>query len=78
MRYLFQFLNIALDCVKTKLLYFFENIARVPAIKTVKNVFSGPICGKCGNMKDTIYVGRHYCSECERKELVKFAVEKED
>ena len=48
----------------------------MPAIKTIKNVFSGPICGKCGNMKDIIYAGKHYCSECERKELVKFAVER--
>ena len=34
-------------------------LVKMPAIKTIKNVFSGPMCGKCGNMKDTVYVGKH-------------------
>ena len=48
----------------------------MPAVKTIKNVFSGPICNKCGNMKDTTYAEKYYCSECEKKELVKFALER--
>ena len=50
----------------------------MPIIKTIKNVFSGPKCGKCGNMKDTVYAGKYYCSSCQKKEVVRYAMKRNE
>ena len=48
----------------------------MPVIKTIKNVFSGPLCKKCGTIMDIIYAGKHYCSNCQKHDLAKYAIER--
>ena len=50
----------------------------MPVIKTIKNVFSGPLCKKCGAMMDTIYAGKYYCSNCQKHDLAKYAIERHE
>ena len=46
----------------------------MPVIKTIKNVFSGPLCKKCGKMMDIQYSGKYYCSDCQKHDVAKYAI----
>ena len=46
----------------------------MPVVKIIKNVYSGPLCKKCGNMMDLKYAGKYYCSDCQKHEVAKYAL----
>ena len=48
----------------------------MPVIKIIKNVYSGPLCKKCDKMMDLQYAGKYYCSECQKHEVAKYALNK--
>jgi uncharacterized Zn finger protein (UPF0148 family) len=50
----------------------------MPVSGEIKGVISGPICASCKNIKDTIYDGKYYCSECEKEKVVKAALHKHE